>query len=72
MSPEPVLHIPAQRGSDAWQEGRQFVEIPATELTEDEINAMDASERAFVLQWLDRHYRDHEQATDRETATAAE
>lgn len=70
---EPVYQFPAPHGSFAWQEGRQFIEIPATELTEDEIDRLDASERAFVLQWLDRYHRDHEQATDMdEAATAAE
>lgn len=73
---EPTFYIPAARGSDAWQEGKRYIELPASEVTDEDIEAMEASERAFWLQWVDRHPFDHEQATARDedecAASAAE
>jgi hypothetical protein len=55
---EPVFQLTAPRGSDAWQEGRQFLEIPASELTDEQLGELDASERAIALEW--RAANDHE------------
>jgi len=51
---EPFFQFTAGRGSDAWQEGRQYYEKPWDELTPEEFDALDASERALVLEWRDR------------------
>ncbi len=59
---DPIFQIPARRGSNAWQEGRQYIEKPASELDGDDLDDLDASERAFYLQCVDRHPNDHEAA----------
>ncbi len=59
---EPIFQVPAVRGSEAWQAGLQFIEKLASELTGYDLDDLDASERAYALDWLDRHPNDHEAA----------
>lgn len=51
---EPVFQVPAARGSYAWQEGKQFIELPASELTTNELDELSEEEREKALAWLGR------------------
>jgi hypothetical protein len=56
---EPVFQVPAARGSDAWQEGKQYIELPASELNADELDELSSADRDEALAWLEAA-RDHE------------
>jgi hypothetical protein len=64
---EPVFQVPAARGSDAWQEGRQYILLSASELSIDDLDELTTSERAEALAWLDAaRAHEHNQESERQ------
>lgn len=62
MSADPIISYRAPRDSDAYQAGFDYISKPASEIADDEVDLLDASERAFYLAWVDKHMNDHEAA----------
>lgn len=69
MPRELSFQILAPVGSDSWQEGRQYIDIPASELTDEQLAELDPNERALAIEW--RAANDHEATVHNAEPTTA-